>query len=276
MDLERVVVGRSATRTKTFTFTPTGTPTVDVRRSDGTAVTVGSVTGAATEWTYTIPSTSLTELDKITETWTAVSGGVNQEFVDYIEVAGGYLFSLDELEARLTDTTATYTDAQLADARTYAETEIEREINIALVPRFGTYRGGADGYGSFRIPVYGLRAIRWVNTYTAGVATAYSASQLLALELGEGTVYGGYWPAGYRNVEVGFEHGLDTPPPGAKEACLVLAEQHIVQGPIDDRATQRASEFGPVNLATPGMFGSRFGIPVVDAFCTSARIPAVA
>ena len=56
----------------------------------------------------------------------------------------------------------------------------------------------------------------------------------------------------------------------------MLAEHHIVQGPIDDRATQRASEFGPVNLATPGLFGSRFGIPVVDAFCQSYRIPAVA
>jgi hypothetical protein len=274
--VERIVAGRSATITKVFTFTPTGTPSVAVTRSDGTAVTVGSVTGAATDWTFTIPSTSNLVTDILTVTWTALSGGVNQLFVDKVEVAGDVLFTLDELESRLTDTTSTYTDAQFADARTYAETEIEREINIALVPRFGVYRGGADGYGTFRIPVYGLRSVRWVNTYSAGVATAYGASALLALEVGEGTVYGGSWPAGYRNVEVGYEHGLDTPPPGAKEAALVLAEQYIVQGPIDDRATQRASEFGPVNLATPGMFGSRFGIPMVDAFCASFRIPAVA
>jgi hypothetical protein len=69
---------------------------------------------------------------------------------------------------------------------------------------------------------------------------------------------------------------MDYPPPGAVEAALVLAKHKLVKGPIDERATQRPSEFGPVNLATPGMFGARFGIPVVDAFVSATRIPNVA
>src|SRR3954467_4379420 len=98
--MERIVKGRSATLTKTFSFSPTGTPTVTVTRiADGTAVTTGGVSGAGATWTYTIPSASNTLLDTYTETWTAVSGGSSQSFVDYIEVAGGTLFALDEAKA---------------------------------------------------------------------------------------------------------------------------------------------------------------------------------
>jgi hypothetical protein len=93
--MERIVKGRSATLTKTFSFTPTGNPTVAVTRiADGTTVTTGSVSGSGTTWSYTIPASSNTLLDTYTETWTAVSGGASQTFVDYIEVAGGTLFTL--------------------------------------------------------------------------------------------------------------------------------------------------------------------------------------
>jgi hypothetical protein len=252
-----------------------GTVTIGIVRADGTelvapATATSGAGTAARAYNLTTAHTAL--LDRLTVTWTSTLKGT---LTSYVEVVGGFLFGLSELSGKLTDSTSSYTAAQLADARTYAETEIEREINLALVPRFDTHRGTAQGW-FFHVPRYALRTVRWVNTYASGVATAYGASELLALEIGEGLIYGGGWPTGYRAVEVGYEHGLDSPPPGAKEAALVLAEQHIVQGPVDDRATQRASEFGPINLATPGMFGSRFGIPVVDAFCQSYRIPAVA
>ena len=276
--MERIVAGRSATLTRTFTAAPTGTPTVAVVDSEGTAVTVGSVTGAGTDWTYTIPATSVPEVDTFTETWTATVGGTAQTFTDRIEVAGDVLFTIAELTAELTGTTGTYTDAQKADARTYAENELERHLNIALVPRFDVYRGNGDGYG-FRVPRYGLRAVRWGRYYTSGVATSLSASDLLALELGEGHAYGYSWPTGYRNVEIGYEHGLDVGnrlAVTAKESALLLAKRHIVKGPLDDRATQRASDAGPINLATPGMFGSITGLPIVDEFIVSERIPALA
>src|SRR3954471_11104768 len=98
--MERIVKGRSATLTKTFSFTPTGNPTVVVTRiADGTTVTTGSVSGSGTTWSYTIPASSNTLLDTYTETWTAVSGGASQTFVDYIEVAGDALFTIAEASA---------------------------------------------------------------------------------------------------------------------------------------------------------------------------------
>jgi hypothetical protein len=282
--MERIVKGRSATLTKTFTFTPTGTPTVVLTRvSDGTTVTTGGVSGATTTWTYTIPASSNTLLDTYTETWTAVSGGSSQSFVDYIQVAGGVLFQLDELKVLKTGGSSTigstFTDAQVGDARTYAETELERECGeYGFVPRYNLETVNGENGGTVRLSGWPVRSIRSVTvTDPSGGTTTYSASQLTALRF-QGAVVSNLagWTAGYGNFTVGYEYGSDFPPPGASEAALILAKSRIVRGPIDDRATQQATEYGTINMATPGMFGSRYGLPAVDAFIRANKIPNVA
>jgi hypothetical protein len=279
-DLERVQQNTPLTLSQQWyeggTAVDPGTVTIGIVRADGTelvapATATSGAGTAARAYNLTTAHTAL--LDRLTVTWTSTLKGT---LTSYVEVVGGFLFGLSELSGKLTDSTSSYTAAQLADARTYAETYLESKIGHALVPRFGTYRGDGDGTAVFRLPVTYLRSVRWVNTYSLGVATAYSAGELLAIEPGPGVVYGSYWPRGYYNVALGFEHGRDFPPPEAKEAALILAEQYIVQGPIDDRATQRSSEFGSVNLSTPGMFGSISGIGFVDECIRSNRIPAVA
>jgi hypothetical protein len=275
---ERVLQNTNAVVGQTFyedgAAVDPGTVTVTVTDAQGAVLATDAATGGSgtSARTYTLTAATHTLLlDRLTLAWESATKGT---LTSVVEVVGGFAFALAELSARLTDTTSDYTAAQMADARTYAEQFIEDRINIALVPRFGVYRGTASGTG-FRIPRYGLRAIRWANTYTAGVATALTASELLALEADAGVVYGS-WPSGLRAVEVGYEHGEDGPSPEAKEAALAVAAQRLVIGPVDDRATQRASEFGPVNLATPGLFGAYSGIPFVDEFINAHRIPAVA
>jgi hypothetical protein len=280
--MDRILQGTGATIEVALTVDGTAsnpTPdsaTVTVTNAAGTVLvadTAATDTGTG-EFSYNLTPTETVDLDLLTAVWTYERDGNTETATTRHEIVGGFTFTTGELNARLTDTTSTYTNAQLADARTYAEQFIEDRINIALVPRFDTHRGTASGTG-FRIPRHGLRAIRWANTYSLGVATALTASELLALEADAGVVYGS-WPSGLRAVEIGYEHGEDSPSPEAKEAALAVAAQRLVQGPVDDRATQRASEFGPVNLATPGLFGSYTGIPFVDEFINAHRIPAVA
>jgi hypothetical protein len=123
-----------------------------------------------------------------------------------------------------------------------------------------------------------VRSIRSVTvTDTNGRDDDVHVEQLTALRF-QGAVVSNMsgWTAGYGNFTVGYEYGSDFPPPGASEAALILAKSRIVRGPIDDRATQQPSEYGPINLATPGMFGSRYGLPAVDAFIRANKIPNIA
>src|SRR5215217_5884268 len=102
--MERIAQGRSATLTHTFyvdgvaTNPSPDTATVAITRADGTAlVPAGAVTDAGTGVvTLTLTPTETALLDTLKVTWTASFGGQSQGFTDYVEVAGGFLFSLSQ------------------------------------------------------------------------------------------------------------------------------------------------------------------------------------
>jgi hypothetical protein len=273
MDLERIVVGRSVTRTKTFAFTPTDTPTVAVTRSDGTAVTVGNVTGAATEWTYTIPATSNTLLDTYMETWTATSGGLPQTFTDYIEVAGGTLFDLSEFRALGTAyaNTTNYPDATVRDMRTLVEQWLEDYCGVAFVPRFfpdaralDAGDVATDGTGTYVLPVKWahVRAIRRATLDNVVLTVDQLATVLPYQNIG--VYYPSYWAAGFGNVTVHYEHGLSAPPMPMKRAALALAKHLITPGSADDRAINFSNESGTYALWQSGVRGHEFPLPIVQ------------
>jgi hypothetical protein len=113
-----------------------GTVTVGITRADGTVLvaagtaTTGSGTGART---YNLTTTHTALLDRLTVTWTSTLKGT---LLSYVEVVGGFWFSLAELRAirGLTDTTD-YPTSDLAAMRTTVEDAIE-EYTGALVPRY--------------------------------------------------------------------------------------------------------------------------------------------
>jgi hypothetical protein len=242
-----------------------GTVTLGITRADGTSlVAAGTATsGSGTNpRTFNLTTTHTALLDSLKVTWTSTLKGT---LVSYVEVVGGFLFNLNDLSAEVTDSTSSYTAAQMADSRTYAETQLERACGRAFVPRYTTETFNGDCSSSLVLRWPNIRAVRSVMVdgvaYTVGqlAGLAFNPSGILTNTLGT-------WSLGASNITVSYEHGDSFLDPGASEAALVLAKHKLVRGPIDERATQRTSEFGPVNLATPGMFGSRFGIPVVDAF----------
>jgi len=89
-------------------------------------------------------------------------------------------------------------------------------------------------------------------------------SSIVALREGIGYLQTG-WTGGYGNVTVAYEHGWTSPPLRIKRAALLLAKQWVLNSPIDDRATSVSNDDGTFVLATPGLRGSVFGIPEVDA-----------
>lgn len=265
--MERIVRVRSATLTRTFTFTPTGTPSVVVRNSAGTVVTTGSVSGATTTWTYTIPASSNPLLDTYTETWTAVAGGESQTFVDSIEVAGDTLFTLAEVRAiQALASTVTYPDADVLDKRTEVEQDIEQEAGVAFVPRYELETLDGSGGATVMLKRPRVRSIR-----SASISgTALSVDELAQLAVSTtGAVYRpAGWPCGLGNVVIGYEHGFDDAPRPIKSGALELAKIRLLgrNSPIDERATTFAAENGvSYGLVVAGRGGSRFGLPDLDA-----------
>ena len=166
--MERVVVNRTFTLRQTFYVDgvpadPTGTPTVAITRlSDGSAVATGAVTdeAAAGTWSVTVSATVNTLLDTLDVAWSGVVNTVAQEYRDTVEVAGDTAFTIDQALAVVPGATA----PQVAEARVYAETEIERQLGYALVPRY--HKQLLTGYWNtarLRVDRPLLRAIRSVT-----------------------------------------------------------------------------------------------------------------
>jgi hypothetical protein len=287
--MERVVRGRGFTLSKQFfsdgvAQAPTGLPTVAiVRVSDGTTVTTTAVSGSGVGpyQVTVIPSNNLL-LDTLTVTWTAVFSGQPNTYVDTVEVAGDALFSISDVRAlnpQLADP-AKYPADRIGDMRTTVEDAIERELGFATVPRFALEKVTGVYGQPLRVRPY-VRTIRSVSVN----ATALTSPQIAALSFA-GRYIGGYqwggppdWPSttGLSNITIGYEHGLDGPSQRLRRAALLLAKIWLVSGPVDDRtSTFSSAEGGTYSLVTPGVRGSVFGVPEVDAAVASERLAAVA
>jgi hypothetical protein len=182
----------------------------------------------------------------------------------HVEVVGGFLFTIDQARATspLGNTTQYPTQA-IVDARTLAETTLEDLCGVAFVPRYARERVAGTGTNQLLLRPR-VSAVRSVTID----GTDYTQSQLDALVTdGNGVVYSpnDRWTAGYGNVTLTYEHGYDRVPPRVSQACLLLAKNWLVKGPLDDRMTSMSTDDGTFSLLTPGIRGSYVGIPEVDA-----------
>lgn len=277
--MQRIVRGLSSTLSHTFysdgvaTNPSPDTATVGITRDDGT-VLVASGT-AATEGgtgvvTYTLTPAQTALLDILSVSWTATFGGQAQTFTDTVEIAGGVLFAISD--ARLfspLEDTVKYTTSRIVTARTVAEGRLESRCGVAFVPRYAReFFDGTGGRGLMLPPR--TTAIRSVKV--DGVAVTDISGIRLA-RTGRASWASG-WARGDSNYEIVYEHGFDD---GATRMeagihALTLAKHHLVHGPIDDRATNVVTEDASFALATPGMRGSSFGLPDVDAFVKHANL----
>ena len=249
-----------------------GTVTITIDRANGTnvvpATTPTSGTGAAKR-TFDLTADHTALLDTLKVTWSSTLKGTA---VDYVEVAGRPYFTIAEARAleELADVNE-YPPEAIASHRTLAESAIEEECGRAFVPRYARER--LSGRGSARLLLSG-RHLRQIRDVTIG-GTALTSPQVEEVVADGRELYRPYgWDVGTRNVVVGYEHGLDYPPPRLARAALILAKNWLVKGPIDDRAVSipAGDAGGVISLATPGVRGAVFGIPEVDLVVQRYRV----
>lgn len=271
--MDRILQNTGAIIQATFTVAGVATDadsgvTVTIVRDDGTILvnaqnTVHNGTGVY-QFTLTTAHTSL--LDKLTATWTGSIGGVIQSLKTYVEIVGGFLFSIADARKRLPDATA-YPYADLVAARTWAETEIENVCGVAFVPRYESEV--LNGSGNQRLEPKWPRVRSLRSGTVDGVALAAGDLSTIVVEnqrfLTRPFYYWRPWPA---NVVIRYEHGMDYPPPGITAAALDLAQYKLQTDAgasgVDPRAERLVTDDGTLLLSTAGQTG-RFGIPTVDA-----------
>lgn len=263
--MDRIAQNVSSTLSQTFyvngvaTDPVPDTATVTITRDDGTAIVTGAATSQGAgpgEFTYTLSPAQTATLDILTVAWTATIAGFAQTVTDTVEVVGGFLFSLAQARALppLNDTT-TYPTSKIAEYRTLAEQAFEDACGVAFVPRYRRqtfYSHTARSSVSLSPQVRVFRSAE--SDGTTLVATDVDLDPV-------GVAYYGWSGQG----SIAYEHGYDRPPEPVSRAVLLLAKTWLVKGPLDDRTTQMATEDGPINIAVPGLRGSYFGIPSVDA-----------
>ena len=274
--MQRVVKGRSATISYTFqvagvaTDPSPATATIEVLRADGTVLlsagTATTRTGTGT-FAYTLTPTHTALLDRLTVRWTATLAGYAQTHDTVVEVVGGFLFELAALRNHpdVIRSNKTYTDAQLVDARLWAEQRWETVCGYAFVPRYDRKRFSVSA--PLRLAPY-LRSIRSVTLNDEVIAAPHEFSAEGFLKVNR-TARG--------SAVVGYEHGLDAPPYDVSDMALLIAKSKLVAGPITDRALQEWTDTGnTVAMATPGRSGSHFGIPEADAVADDYRLVVMA
>jgi hypothetical protein len=248
---------------------PTGAVTVGVTRSDGsTVVAAGTATGpggTAAERTVTLNAAAVADLDVLTATWT----NGDATWTTTAEVVGGFYAALADIRSAdpaLADTERNPARLLVA-ARRIVETEFEDICGRAFVPRFTVELLDGTGTDTLNLSAPLLRRVRWAR-HSDGTPVGVNVASIPADPAGIAVRDdGGVWPAGTRNIEVGFEHGYDRPPPDVRDAFIARLRDVVNRSRrgISERATTfTATEGGTYGLAVAGRGGSITGLPDVD------------
>lgn len=279
MDIERVLRGTPATVTVTFYGGEAAQDadvdvTVTVKNPDGTTYSTSTALheGAAGSGQYKVnipPQTNLTLFEVV---WTGTFSGNPVTLTSYVEVVGGFYYTLSELrkyDPALANTTRFTTEA-LIEKRAEVEAEFEEICGRAFVPRFhrevrSIYTGEnylrtekPEVFNITKLTVDGADFTSWV---TAGNIQRDPDDPHI-LHLFDDAV-GLAWSD---NVVLEYEYGLKRVPPLIKSVAKKRARGLLLgmNATIDERATVMAiPDFGTFNLATPGP--KYTGIPDIDA-----------
>jgi len=255
-----------------------GSVSVVVTRSDGTAVLSGSASAATTgldvpnPYSVTLPAASNTQLDELTAVWTDAGDGSTHTTT--VGVVGGIYAPVSAV--RRSDPTLTdpvkYSDAEIVRARMETETEFELVCGRSFVPRLSVQRFNGTGARTLRLPMPNLRRVRWVRELSStGAVYDWTPAEIAAVPpsaIGEIVRTDGHlFPAGKANIVIAWEHGVDVVPDDVRRAALLRIRDRLnrSKSAVPDRATTfTVAEGGTFALSTPGRGNSITGIPDVD------------
>lgn len=203
---------------------PSGTATVSVTRSDGTAVSTGAVAGSGTApRTASLSVSEVASVDWLTAVWS--DDGV-EVATETVEVVGGII--MDFTTAKTIDPSLSDKSSKFARARRAVEDTLTQELERSPFERFYTERLDGSGTSALWVTWPDVIAVDWVKVWTsATTCTAFTAAELAAIPASSLSRRllrsdGGVWPVGTRNIEIGYRFGMLALPTDIRDN-LVLA-----------------------------------------------------
>lgn len=282
---DRIPIGQPATLWASWELggdaTDPGTVAVTVTSDRlGTAIMTAAPTtgGPGPARAVALTPAQTANLDMLTLSWIAADGAT---LTTYAEVVGGFLFSLGRARrmSPLQDTSA-YTNDQILEVRTLAETAIEDICGVSFVPRYRHEEVGIEGYGLLR---GSRRKIRNVIQITSWMSSSTGGSQqplptLSGMQIINGTeVYlPMIWNWYSRPIMMSYEEGYSFTPPRVSNAALLLARRWAIESPWDERTTGfRTRDGGEMSILTAS-HSDPFDLPEVVAIADAYGFPLVA
>lgn len=269
---QRTVAGRAFDASYTYgedgDAVPTGDVSVDVYSVTGTLlVTVGAVQVDDTAtYVASLTGPDLASVDLLTLAWLAPVGDDVRADVTVLDVCGSRLFTVAEMR-RLPDMASVdkYPPEGIERERIAAEDFLEAQCGRAFAVRVGeALVNHAEWYvfSGLQLPTPEGHEIRALSIDGEEI----DAEGLLDYSVGaDSFAFGPNAALTDVNLDITYTHGAFAPDAG--RVASILARRRLIYGPLDDRATSLAVEGGgTIGLITPGVRGSRTGIPEVDAF----------
>ncbi len=268
---------------------PSPGPQVTVVDAAGTVIVTPALVialgGGSGKLRFIITPDRTAQVSEWLATWTFAQAGVQQSVTTSHRIVGDVLFTLGE--ARAYDggalaNSATYSDAAILGARDRIAEAFAEICGVAFGARYARDVLDADGSNALALTRSRVSSVRSVRTRIAGAWTAFTEPELADAVVSRTSLLWrdslGTFPAGRRNVEVVYEHGIQPVPAEIRLAALRLLRAQLVSSNLDDRATSQTDELGTFSLATAGRNGSYFGLPLVDEVLHrySERLPVVA
>lgn len=261
-----------------------GEVNVTIARFDGTTLFAGAASGSGAQpRTVQLSATALATLDQLTVRAEAASFG---SISVVVPVVGNELFRIDEARAfdqqQLADPVR-FPDDVIVHVRARIREAFTNVTRVRFVEELVRVTVDGDGRDELLLPdafVHALRRVRVRESTAWRELTSDELSSIILIEEGFAIATSFTWPVGRAAVELIYEAGMRSVPHEVRRAALKLATSYLglLSSNLPDRALSLSDELGTFRLATPGVGGSIFGLPEVDAVLQrySLRIPGVA
>lgn len=252
----------------------TGEVTVTVTGIGGTTIATAGTATAGTAigvGVYLYDLDPQTELDLLTAAWTGQFGNEVQTVQTTTEVQGAFHVSIAEIRALdgLSSETK-YPYQRLSEVRRWWEDLSEGFCGVSFVPRYGYDILDGSGTESIILDRIHPTSLRWVEIDGDRVSdlsewVVYDSGKVVRAD-------GGYFPSGWGNVTVKYEHGYTSPASDLREAAMVAIRYKLIgdRSGIPERATTMTTDVGAYTLSLAGA-NRPTGIPEVDAALISYR-----
>ncbi len=254
--------------------TPASAGTVTVTNQYGDTVASGAAvaTTGSDRLSFTLKAAQTLDSALLTASWADVVFGAADPIIltSEHEIVGAHLFTIPEARAfgsrELKDENK-FSNTVLWDCRDQVHDAFESVLNFSIGHRLASVERLGEGYKNIWLP-WNAHTVKRIEVRSSGAWTAFGEDDLddTVIE-NNGRLWresGEPWTSRTR-YRIWYESGPIHP--NLRRAALILASDQLLNKGTDlpSRAISQTDQRGTFQLVQPGIRGSYFGLPAVDA-----------